>query len=53
MQDPGDGEFKSALKDQRVQASKVLSGPTTKPSDVIKDKKAFVHHVGRVSLARF
>jgi len=41
----------SALKDQRVQASKVLSGPTTKPSDVIKDKKAFVHHVGRALYA--
>jgi len=41
----------SALKDQRVQASKVLSGPTTKAADVIKDKKAFVHHVGRALYA--
>lgn len=41
----------SAVKDQRVLASKVLPGPSTKASDLIKDKKAFLDHVGRALYA--
>lgn len=38
----------SSLKDQRVAASKVLPGPSTTSSDLIKDKKAFIDHIGKV-----
>jgi len=41
----------SSLKDERVTASKVLKGPSTKPSELIKDKRAFVDHVGRALYA--
>uniref|UniRef100_A0A914VUP7 6-phosphogluconate dehydrogenase, decarboxylating n=1 Tax=Plectus sambesii TaxID=2011161 RepID=A0A914VUP7_9BILA len=41
----------SSLKEERVAASKSLSGPSTKASDFVKDKKAFVEHIRKALYA--
>lgn len=41
----------SALKDQRVAASKVLPGPSGNASNLIKDKKTFLDNIGRALYA--
>ncbi|KAI1730808.1 NAD binding domain of 6-phosphogluconate dehydrogenase domain-containing protein [Ditylenchus destructor] len=41
----------SALKDQRVAASRVLPGPSANASGVIKDKKSFLDNIGRALYA--
>ncbi|KAI1701076.1 NAD binding domain of 6-phosphogluconate dehydrogenase domain-containing protein [Ditylenchus destructor] len=41
----------SALKDQRVAASRVLPGPSANDSGVIKDKKSFLDKIGRALYA--
>lgn len=41
----------SAIKSQRVAASKRLPGPSKKADQVVKDKKAFMDHIGKALYA--
>ncbi|VDK46050.1 unnamed protein product [Anisakis simplex] len=40
----------SALKNERITASKVLAGPKTKSNEYVKDKKEFIEHIRKAEL---